>query len=82
MDYMIGSEELFNNIMYFNVLEKDDSDHVPIACRLAFDVDICKQEINTDQNQMLCKDLPRFKWNVEFFLSLVTKFGALFSQTQ
>ena len=42
VDYMIGSEELFNNIMYFNALERDYFDHVPIACRLAFDVETCR----------------------------------------
>lgn len=38
VDYMIVTEDLFKYITHFNVLDRDDSDHLPISCQLKHDL--------------------------------------------
>ena len=57
--YMISCEQLFNHITYFEVVERDESDHLPISCSLKFNIQVPKRGTVADGNSS--RVFPRFK---------------------
>lgn len=56
VDYMLPSENPFNQA-YFNVIEKDEFDHLPIT--MAFDIN--KQSLSNDNKTEVFHNVPWFK---------------------
>ena len=61
VDYMIACAHLFKYITYFDVLERDESDHLPITCTMIFNINLI-QPNHRDHNDTGFT-YPKFKWN-------------------
>ena len=44
VDYMIACTHLFKYITYFDVIERDESDHLPITCTMRFNINSIQQK--------------------------------------
>ena len=82
IDYHLASTLLFPFITYFNVLERDESDHLPVHSVLSFKYDqknLFRRKKEQIENR---KTSPRYKWNdlykEDFIRIFMTKLYACF----
>lgn len=71
VDYMIVTEGLFKYIKHFNVLDRDDSDHPPISCKLKRDLQ--RKALSSPSESIPVTGFQKFIFDtnkVEAFLNL------------
>lgn len=80
VDYFVVSENLFHLVSYFDVIEYDLSDHLPISCsfKLNLNVDQCRdnrENINNTNSKS-----PKYRWNHEKSQTFIDSFKNSLSQ--
>ncbi|XP_077978677.1 uncharacterized protein LOC144434092 [Glandiceps talaboti] len=62
VDYFLTSYELFNNINYFNVMPKTDSDHFPLICHVKSSVAGANPHIGAVNSHLNKERFTRYRW--------------------
>ena len=62
VDYFIISQDLFHYVTYFNVLEQDLSDHLPVSCKLQFKVNAQTDRTHNLEDSTSSNKIPKFRW--------------------
>jgi len=66
VDYHIASTELFPYVSYFNVEQRDESDHYPLYAQLKFTGSIQPRNFVTPQQNVPVVPVDSFKWKSTF----------------
>ena len=74
VDYHIASTSLFPFISYFSVVERTESDHLPLHTRFSFKHRQWLNNVNSTDKQNSLRNLVKFKWNELHRSSFITLF--------